>query len=81
VGRTLGDILGDEELFKRFLKHKFPADEPFSLDDSRVIWDELKARGLNPRLDAGHAGTKWPDPHINIPGRSVHIPVDPKFKP
>ena len=81
IGRGLKDILADDALFTRFIKHKFPANKPFSVDESRQIWDELTRRGLNPRLDAGHAGTQWAGPHINVPGRSVHIPVDPGFVP
>ncbi len=55
------------------------------LSDGNVLieggFDGLTTRGLNPRLDPGHPGTAWPGPHINVPGTSIHIPVDPGFTP
>jgi RHS repeat-associated protein len=81
-GRCLDDILNNDKVFDRWLKHKFPADKPFSDDDACKIWEKLKQRGKNPRLDDGHPGTKWPGKHINVPGPGgAHIPVDPGFIP
>ena len=79
--RGLGDILDNPSIFDKWLKHRFPSDKPFSGADSKLIWDKLVASGRKPRLDAGHPGTQWPGPHINIPGTSIHIPVDPGFAP
>ncbi len=81
TGRGLRDILNNPELLDRFLKHKFPNNRPLSAADARQVWDKLVELGLRPRLDPGSPGTKWPGPHINIPGRSVHIPVPQDFIP
>ncbi len=78
-GRGLDDILANDDIFDRFVKHKFQADKPFPDVDARKIWDKIKARGKNPRLDKGHPGTEWTGPHINVDGTDIHIPVEPTF--
>ncbi|MCC7083841.1 MAG: RHS repeat-associated core domain-containing protein [Pirellulales bacterium] len=83
-GRGLDDILSDDKIFDRYMKRKFPNDEPFCKEDAQKLWDKLKERlgriGKEPRLDQGHPGTQWPGPHINVPG-GPHIPVVPEFVP
>lgn len=81
IGRGLDDILRNEKLFNRWLKSSHNPNRPLSLQESRQVWDKLNQSGMKPRLDAGHPGTTWNKPHINIEGRSTHIPVHPKFKP
>jgi hypothetical protein len=81
IGRGLDDILKNTEAFKKFLKHKHPTNSPYSLEDLKKIWEKIKESGLNPRLDPGHSGRQWPDPHIGVEGTTIHIPVDPRFKP
>ncbi len=81
IGRALDDILADAKIFRGFIGHKFPSGRPFPKDQATKIWLRMKESGLKPVLDPGHAGSKWPGPHINVRGRNIHIPVDPKFKP
>jgi autotransporter-associated beta strand protein len=82
-GRGLDDILANDDLFDRYVKHRFQVDKPISADDARKIWDKLVGKGKTPRLDTGgtHPGTKWTGPHINVEGTDIHIPVDPGFAP
>jgi RHS repeat-associated protein len=80
AGRGLEVILKDDKLFLRWLKHKHPVDKPLSACDATSVWNKLKSLGKKPRLDAGHPGTKWTGPHINVDG-NIHIPVDPGFTP
>ncbi len=51
--------------------------------DPQKWWEKLNELNLNPRLDEGHPGTIWKDPHINVnvDGRNVHIPVDQRWRP
>jgi len=83
TGRGFDDILSNNELFKRWLRHKHPANEPYSPDNAKKIWGKIKESGLTPRLDPGHQrpGSQWTGPHINVEGTDIHIPVDPRFKP
>ena len=78
-GRGLDDILKDNDLFNRWLNRPHPNNQPLSPADATKVWDKLKSLGKAPRLDAGHPGTQWTMPHINVDG--VHIPVDPGFVP
>ena len=79
-GRGLDDILANDDLFDRYMKHKFPADCPLSDADAKKVWDKLVEKGKNPIIHNGHPTTKWPGPHINVPG-GPHIPVGPGFAP
>jgi len=81
VGRTLNDILKNKEIFNRFLRRKHPSNQPFSLEDSRKIWDAMKNIGLDPVRQPGHSTGLWRGPHINVKGTTIHIPVDPRFNP
>jgi RHS repeat-associated protein len=81
VGRGLDDILKESETFNRFLRRKHPVNQPYSVEDSKKIWDKIKESGLNPIIDQGHSTRQWSGPHINVRGTSIHIPVDPRFKP
>jgi hypothetical protein len=71
--------LENDDLFKRWLKHKHPRNRPLSQDDASKVWEKLRKMGKTPRLHPGHPGTQWDMPHINVDG--VHIPVDPTFTP
>jgi hypothetical protein len=77
--RGLDDILNDDEIFERWLNHKFPKDRPYSVDDAGKNWDKIVESGREPRRDDGHAGRGWDVPHINVEGANVHIPVVPEF--
>jgi hypothetical protein len=79
VGRSLDDVIADPRTFGRWLKHGHPTDKPLSAADAQKVWDKLLETGRTPRLDAGHPGTKWDMPHINVDG--AHIPVGPDFTP
>ncbi len=79
VGRSFDDILSNDEIFKRWLKHNHPNNQPLSPDEAARVWDKLRQMGKKPRLDQGHPGTKWDMPHINVDG--THIPCDPGFTP
>ena len=77
----LDDILQNNEFFKKWLKHKHPADQPLSSDQAKKVWDKLKSMGMKPRLDPGHSSGAWKEPHINVEGTSIHIPVEKGFTP
>ncbi len=80
-GRGLDAIIRNPELFERFINHRFPSNQPFSVGDSSRIWQTLVEMGRNPVWHPGHPGTMWPGPHINVPGTPIHIPVSPDFVP
>ena len=79
ASRTLDKILNDEKLLDQWLRHKFPADRPYSAEASREIWDAIKRAGLEARVDMGHSTGSWTGPHINVTvgGANVHIPITP----
>lgn len=79
--RALDAILSNPELFKRFINHKFPANNPYSAADAAKIWQKLVEMGMNPRLDPAQGYGAWRGPHINVPGTSIHIPVASAFRP
>jgi RHS repeat-associated protein len=81
ASRGLDDILENKQIFNRFLRRKHPSNRPYSLEDSRKIWDKMKGSGLDPKIHPGHSGGQWTGPHINAEGTNIHIPVDPRFKP
>jgi RHS repeat-associated protein len=80
AGRTFDDIMGSDDLFKQWLGHKHPKDQPLSPLESQKVWDRLKEKGKNPTWQPGHPGREWDVPHIHPPNGG-HIPTDPSWRP
>ncbi len=80
--RGLDAILAKDDVeFLRWARKAHPINEPYSATDAGKIWLRLKSAGLQPVLDAPHAGRTFDLPHINVRGQNIHIPVEPGFVP
>jgi RHS repeat-associated protein len=66
VGRSLDDILKDDKLFSRWLRHKHPVGRALSVDDALKVWNRIIELGQKPDLHPGHPRRTWDQPHITL---------------
>jgi len=72
----LQQILNDDWFFNKWLNRPHPKDKVYDPDARDAILKKLDEHGIKWRCDSSGVKGQWANqPHINIEGRSIHIPV------